>query len=256
MVWTQDDTKDVLKKIFAAVVAAFLISILSALLKSLTLITGLVIASITAIVATFILLMARKRVHAAPNSEVSNNGDKIEAESMEINESLEVGPPEVPASTDVPAEEVYSHGSIDNVHAGEPAPDMQIKDADIEVKKSESGILSLGDYRVKEVLYDGDVEVEKQESLQFDLRKGDVVEGTLREKYGQMFDCYIIDERNYPKFCSTREGRIVKEFMDDSSYFVKWQVKKSGIWYFVFDLYGKQNPRSIKVTLRRFGEGP
>jgi len=59
-------------------------------------------------------------------------------------------------------------------------------------------------------------------------------------------------EKNYAKSCSDRtEGRVEEEFLGQSSYPVKWKAKRSGVWYFDFDNYGKQYPRTIQVRLRR-----
>jgi len=106
--------------------------------------------------------------------------------------------------------------------------------------------------KTEEILFDGIVEVEHDEALPFTLSKGDFVEGIMIEKNRYDFDCYIMTEKDYAKSCSDRtEGRVEEEFLGQSSYSVKWRAKRSGVWYFDFDNYGKQNPRTILVRLRR-----
>lgn len=104
----------------------------------------------------------------------------------------------------------------------------------------------------EEILFDGTVEVDHDEALPFTLAKGDIVEGIMKEKNRQAFDCYIMTEKNYAKSCSDRTaGTIQEEFLEQSSYHVKWKAPRSGLWYFDFDNYGKQYPRKIQVRLRR-----
>lgn len=103
-----------------------------------------------------------------------------------------------------------------------------------------------------EDLYDGIIEVENNEPLIFALSKGDIVEGVMKETDGYDFNCYIMSERNYAKSQGDREDGVPeREFLDSSSYPVKWKVQRSGIWYFDFDNYGKQLDRTIEVKLRR-----
>jgi hypothetical protein len=255
MVWTEEDTKDVIKKILATVIAAILVSVLYALYSSLTLEAVLVILVVAGAAILFVLLRARSLMSRV--SEANEGEEASRQIGQEDHEPRETVPTvEIPAS-DARVEVVMAPESrtltedTRVVEDFEQHPKKVQNESEIPGVKKKELTGGTEDKGTKiDVLYEGVVEVERQESLHFDLLEGDVVEGTLKERDGQSFDCYIIDERNYPRFSSTREGRIVKEFMDDSSYFVKWQVRRAGVWYIVFDLYGKQNPRSIEVSLR------
>ena len=113
------------------------------------------------------------------------------------------------------------------------------------------------DRKTEETVFDGIVEVERDEAISLTLSKGDVVEGIMKEKNKQDFDCYIMTEKDYAKSCSDRsEGRVDKEFSGQSSYSVKWKVRKTGVWRFDFDNYGRQYPRTIEVRLRRIRPNP
>jgi hypothetical protein len=103
-------------------------------------------------------------------------------------------------------------------------------------------------------IFQGSLEVHKRrEQRNESLLKGDVIEGVLEEIDGLPFDFYIFDERNYAKFSNDRTtGTPALELVDESSYHIKWTVGHQGVWYFVFDLYGKQHDRTIRGTLRRY----
>jgi len=123
------------------------------------------------------------------------------------------------------------------------------------VDRLEKVLAKLGkdeDRELEETLFDGVVEVERDEAIPLTLSKGDLVEGMMKEKNKQDFDCYIMTEKDYAKSCSDRsEGRVDKEFIGQSSYPVKWKARKTGVWCFDFDNYGRQYPRTIEVRLRR-----
>ena len=254
MTWTRDDTKDVLKKVLGTIIAMALISFVSVLADVDVVLLFAVLAM--CVIALLIFLATRKhspsgnlsRIDAEPSESSIAKKDESNSKTDEGPNLLSPEPDYSVQNTKMKARQPVA-----------PALVMDISQARREkIKRKQTGNVSEAEKTphhsdVDELvsLFDGLVEVEKQESLHFLLDKGDVVKGTLRETDGQSFDLYIMDERNYAKFSASRDEKSSREFLDESSYFVRWIVPESGEWYFVLDLYGKQYSREIEIVLRR-----
>jgi hypothetical protein len=107
--------------------------------------------------------------------------------------------------------------------------------------------------RPKEVmLFDNTLEIEATGFAQVHerLRKGTVVEGIAEELSGRHFDFYIMDQRSYTRFREERGGTDIYFEGDRVAVNFKKKIPRDGVWYFVFDTYGKQTDREIRLELR------
>jgi hypothetical protein len=83
------------------------------------------------------------------------------------------------------------------------------------------------------------------------LSKGDTIEGTLQEEYGQNFDYLLLDQRNFIQFSNRDKYSFLLEGTDQNAYHIRKKVNKAGQYYLVIDLYGKKNERTVKVHIIR-----
>lgn len=102
------------------------------------------------------------------------------------------------------------------------------------------------------VLFDDTLEVEAtgHAEIHASLKKGTRVLGFAREPSNQPFDFYIMDRKNYVQFCEDRGGNEIFAETDRVALEFKKTIPRDGIWYFVFDTYGKQTNREIRLELR------
>ena len=82
------------------------------------------------------------------------------------------------------------------------------------------------------------------------LKKGTKVDCFAQEVKGQTFDFYMMDRKNYVQFCEDRESTEIYAETDRVALEFKKTIPRDGIWYFVFDTYGKQSNREIRVECR------
>jgi hypothetical protein len=87
------------------------------------------------------------------------------------------------------------------------------------------------------------------------LRKGTVVEGIAEELSGQHFDFYVMDQRNYARFSEDRGGTDIYAQEDRVAFNFRKKIPRDGVWYFIFDTYGKQTNREVRFELRAIEEG-
>lgn len=254
MTWTQDDTKDVVKKVLGTIIAMALISFVSVLAD---VDVALLFAMLLIFLVSLLLFLAARR-HLA-RGRLSSRGNGLTESSIAKKDELDS---RADKELNLPSPRSYHDAQDTELKMQQPSPPAIAADVfeeqreKVEMRQNGRAAESekeLGSQGVDELvsLYEGLLEVEKQESLHFSLGKGDVVEGTLRETDGQSFDLYIMDERNYARFSASRDEKSAREFLDESSYFVRWIVPRSGEWYFVLDLYSKQYSRKIEIVLRR-----
>lgn len=105
----------------------------------------------------------------------------------------------------------------------------------------------------KEVaLFDDTLEIEATGFAEVHERlgKGAAVEGMVEEMSGQPFDFYILDQRNYARFCDDRGGTDIYAQEGRVAFNFKKKNPRDGVWYFVFDMYGKQADREVRFGLR------
>jgi hypothetical protein len=107
------------------------------------------------------------------------------------------------------------------------------------------------------VLFHGSLEINggEHEAIEFELEKGSVVYGFVRETSGQPFDFYIMDRRNYAEFCESRNSREILEEYDRTALEFRRTIPKSGVWVFVVDTFHKQNDREVVLEIRESAGG-
>jgi hypothetical protein len=87
-----------------------------------------------------------------------------------------------------------------------------------------------------------------------DVEGGATVKIFAREEDGQTFDFYMIDRRNFARFCRDRGGRELVSRLDEPVIDLEKRVPTTGTWYFVIDTYGKQNDRRVQLEVRYIPE--
>lgn len=102
------------------------------------------------------------------------------------------------------------------------------------------------------LLFDDTLEIEATDHAEVHatLKKGARVVGFAQELSSLPFDFYIMDRRNYVQFCEDRQGSEIYAETDRVALDFKRTIPKDGIWYFVFDTYGKQADREVRFELR------
>jgi hypothetical protein len=82
------------------------------------------------------------------------------------------------------------------------------------------------------------------------LSKGTRIAGFASEASRQTFDFHMMDRRNYVRFCEDRGGSDTYSQRDRVALDFARTIPKDGVWYFVFDTYGKQSNRQVHFELR------
>jgi hypothetical protein len=102
------------------------------------------------------------------------------------------------------------------------------------------------------VLFDDSMQVEATgyEEVHFDFERDAKVRVFAREIYGQKFDFYLMDHRNFVRFCKDRRSSELVRRTDSSLVEFQRVIPRGGAWYFVVDAYGKQNDREVRVQVR------
>ncbi len=96
-----------------------------------------------------------------------------------------------------------------------------------------------------------EVEAGNMQEIELDVRQGERIQGYVREVDGQDFDYYIVDERNLVAAQNGEEFNFVRSGESVAAERIRWKASRSGPWYLLLDLYGKQYDRTIRVNLRR-----
>jgi hypothetical protein len=102
------------------------------------------------------------------------------------------------------------------------------------------------------LLFDDSIEVEAtgHAEVHASLKRGTRLTGFAKETSGLPFDFYIMDRENYVRFCEDRGGKEIYADTDRVALDFKKTISRNGVWYFVFDTYGKQSNREIRFELR------
>jgi hypothetical protein len=66
-----------------------------------------------------------------------------------------------------------------------------------------------------------------------------------------VFNFYVMDEDEYSNYRNREDLEPILDKEEESSVSFKLTIPHDDRWYFVFDLYGKQNDREIEFTLRK-----
>lgn len=143
-----------------------------------------------------------------------------------------------------------------------PRPDPNASDADsVKFLTRPPGIPTAPRKRTpprpKEVvLFDDNLEIEATGFAEVHerLRKGTMVDGMVEEVSGQPLDFYIMDQRNYARFSEDRSGTDIYAQEDRVAFNFRKKIPRDGVWYFVFDTYGKQSDREVRFELRAIEE--
>lgn len=96
-----------------------------------------------------------------------------------------------------------------------------------------------------------DVGVGEYTSVPLAAEKGERVKGRLFELDGQDFDWAIVDERNSVRVHEGEDYSFEREGDHVHADTVSWKVPKPGPWFLILEIPYRQNPRSVKVELRR-----
>ncbi len=88
--------------------------------------------------------------------------------------------------------------------------------------------------------------------IELDVHEGERIRGHLAELDGQDFDWHLVDERNLVKLRNGEDYTEVRGNERVSADRLTWKVPHDGPWFMVLDLYGRQNPRTVRVSLRRY----
>jgi hypothetical protein len=95
-----------------------------------------------------------------------------------------------------------------------------------------------------------DVESTNHETISVDVPQGARVSILARELWGQPFDPYIFNRRNYASFCRDREGRELYGVTDESVIEFERKIPRAGEWYVVLDAYNKRNNRRVALDVK------
>ncbi len=82
------------------------------------------------------------------------------------------------------------------------------------------------------------------------LRRGTLVDGMVEEVSGQPLDFYIMDQRNFARFSEERDGTDIYAQEGRVAFNFRKKIPRDGVWYCVFDTYGKQTDREVRFELR------
>jgi len=130
---------------------------------------------------------------------------------------------------------------------------MRVLDVNYDSKHKEQMIVKNSTSRLEEkILWKGQITIETEKAYDFKFNKGDIIKGLIKENSNQNFDFYIMNEKNYSLSLGDRYGcNVEKSYCDKSSYLIEWKVRKEGVWYFNFDMFGKRKQRTIDINLRK-----
>jgi hypothetical protein len=101
-------------------------------------------------------------------------------------------------------------------------------------------------------LFDETLEVEAtgHAEIHMPMKKGTRLMGFAQETSGLPFDFYVMDRKNYVRFCEDRGGSEIFAETDRVALDFRKTIPRDGVWYFVFDTYNKQANRKIRFELR------
>jgi hypothetical protein len=101
-------------------------------------------------------------------------------------------------------------------------------------------------------LFDQTVEIDSTdyEAISIDIPKRSRLSIFARELWGQPFDLYIFDRRNYAEFCRNRGGKEFHGVTDESVIEFERTVPRLGGWYIVLDAYNKRNNRRVALEAK------
>lgn len=106
-------------------------------------------------------------------------------------------------------------------------------------------------------LFNDSVEIESTEhvAISIDVPKGARVSVFAREIWGQPFNLYILDRRNYASFCRDRSGRELYGVTDEPVIEFERKIPRVGGWYIVLDAYNKRNNRRVAIDIKYLPPG-
>ncbi|MFI5417724.1 MAG: hypothetical protein ACHQ2Y_02335 [Candidatus Lutacidiplasmatales archaeon] len=96
-----------------------------------------------------------------------------------------------------------------------------------------------------------DVESGQFQEIGLDVEKEEKVRGRLFEIDGQDFDWVIVDERNSVGVHQREDYRYEVGNDHVTADLVNWRVPRGGPWYLILEIPYRQNPRSVRVELKR-----
>ncbi len=87
--------------------------------------------------------------------------------------------------------------------------------------------------------------------LTLDVKKGDKIEGFVREVNNDFFDWYIADEDEMIRFFDGMPFRPIDGEKNTVVSKVSCEIPHPGPWYLLLDIGSRQNDRQVEVILRR-----
>jgi hypothetical protein len=84
----------------------------------------------------------------------------------------------------------------------------------------------------------------------FELPKGAEISVFARELEGEEFDLYIMDRRNYVKFCKDRSESDLVAVTNESVVDFKKRIPRDGTWHIVLEAFGKVKDRRVALEIR------
>ena len=111
------------------------------------------------------------------------------------------------------------------------------------IQRSDSGYVVLCDTVV-------DIESTEHEALPIDVPQGARLAVFARELWKQPFDLYVMDRRNYARFCRDRTGRELFGVTDEPVIEFERKIPRVGGWYIVLDTYNKVNNRRVAIQAK------
>jgi hypothetical protein len=100
-----------------------------------------------------------------------------------------------------------------------------------------------------------ELEPGEEKPIPLNVKPGQRIRGLLTEEDGDPFSYGIVDETNLVRYQNGEMRDFVPSKWEDDvkSAQVKWTVPRGrrGPWFLLLSAYGKQNPRIIRVELRR-----
>ena len=107
---------------------------------------------------------------------------------------------------------------------------------------SSPGVCKEGPYRIQSGIY---------QQVELNVSKDDIIEGTLEDKNGNDFDWFIVGEADFVDFKNGKRFNYEVGGEQEAAHRVRWKVSKKGPWFLILEAPHRQNPRSVRVQLRR-----